>query len=116
MSEIELNYFLLSLVKVLPSTLCLNTIELLMFHKASIESATTIQSLKNDAFALNYIQKILTETKMKLCEQTLNNLSISLSYNCEIILIFHKFQTLIDVENESDNIALILRKITHGNK
>lgn len=115
MSESELNLFISALVKVIPSALCLNSNELFLFNKASKETATTIKSLKEDFNTTAYIKKIVTQNNLCFSDQLLYNLSIFLNYNCEIILIFHKFQTLIHEQVESDNIALILRKITHGN-
>jgi hypothetical protein len=114
MSETELNLFISVLVKILPSALCLSSTELVLFKRTADENATTINLFQKECHCKTYVKKHLMENN-NYSEQLLYNLSTFLNYNCEIILIFHKFQTLVDKETTSNNVALILQKTTRRN-
>lgn len=114
MSKIELNNFISVLVKVIPSSLCLNEFELLLFQKASEESASHIKMFKDESFSKEFVKKVAATMGNLISDQLLYNLSTLITYYCEIILIYHKFQSLIDHNEESDNIVAILRKVTHA--
>ena len=115
MCNVEMNNFVSLLVKILPSSLCLNSLELILFQKASKECVANIKLLKDETNSKDFVKKITTNMQILISEQLLYNLSTLISYYCEIILLYHKFASLVDRNEESDNIVAILRKITHGN-
>jgi len=114
LSVLELNNFISVLVKLIPSSLCFNDFERIMFEKASKESVSTIKMFKDKSFSRQFVNKIALELETVLSDQILNNLSTTITYYCEIILLNYKFESLVDQSQESDNIVGILKKITHG--
>jgi hypothetical protein len=113
MSKEDLNCFISILVKVLPCSLCLNFTQLSIFKKASHQSAQNIILLKEECIAKNFLRNFLIDNDKNFSEQLLISYSAFLSYYCEIILVFHKLESIINHENESDNVVSILRKITN---
>ena len=105
----EFDSFLYSLVKVIPSSLCLNTIEYSLFQKATQEKLKTIHDFQEESNCLNFVERFLTDREDNNQNKSVTNLVAFLSYYCEIILIFHKIQSL--VTNKSfDNLASIISK------
>ena len=110
-TDVELNDFIYALLKVIPSALCLKSRELLLFQKASQESPKRIKCLRIEKNCEQFVKFFLKETSKEVCEVSIYNLSNFLNYYCEIILIFHKFQTLLNIEIRFDNIDTIISKI-----
>jgi hypothetical protein len=110
-TDLELNDFIYTLLKVIPSALCLKSRELLLFQKAAQESPKTIKSLRIEKNCEQFVKQFLKEINKENCEVSVYNLANFLNYYCEIILIFHKFQTLFNGQIRFDNIDTIISKI-----
>jgi hypothetical protein len=110
-TDVELNDFTYALLKVIPSALCLKSRELLLFQKVAQESTKTIKCLRIEKNCEQFVKQFLKEISKEICEVSIYNLSSFLNYYCEIILIFHKFQTLFNAEIRFDNIDIIISKI-----
>jgi hypothetical protein len=110
-TDIELNDFIYALLKVIPSALCLKSRELLLFQKAAQEVPKTIKCLRVEKNCEQFVKFFLKEISKEICEVSIYNLTSFLNYYCEIILIFHKFQTLFNNEIQFDNIDTIISKV-----
>ena len=107
LSPLELNNFISLLVKIIPSALCFNDIERVIFEEASKESPYAIKMLKDKSYSKQFVKKVAATIQNDMSDQILNNLSTMISYYCEIVLLNHKFQSLVDRNQESDNIVAI---------
>jgi hypothetical protein len=106
----ELNDFIYSLIKTIPASLCLTSTELLLFLKASTQNTKDIKLLQTEKNAESFLQRVSKDLKEDISEVLRYNYTIFLSYNCEIILLFHKFETLFNKELRSNNIEIIISK------
>jgi hypothetical protein len=113
-TDIELNEFIYALIKVIPSSLCLTSQEIILFQKASKASSKEIILLREEKHSKQFIKKFLKDFEKELSDEILDvsiyNLSTFLTYYCEIILISHKVQTLLNIELPFDNIRTIITK------
>jgi hypothetical protein len=110
LTDLELNDFIYALTKLIPSSLCLSSQELIVFQKASKETLKTIQLFREEK---NCQQFVTTQSKLQkeLNNVSVYNLSTFLLYYCEIILVFHKFKTLHNRDLRFDNIDSIITQI-----
>ena len=110
-NEAQLNTLLFALVKVIPATLCFSSIEFQVFSNASKQTVKDIVSFQEELKCSDFLIKFLKESQReKMC--SINNLTTFLNYYCEIILVHHNLNILIDtistVQNHFDNIASII--------
>ena len=115
-NSIEFDSFLFALVKIIPSALCLNSTELLLFHSAAKESAKTIHGFQEECesnkFVMRFFNDSFNHAKKK---KSSADLSTFLSYYCEIILLFHKLKDLVNsIPCNFDNIASIISKVSEN--
>ena len=110
----EFNAFLYTLEKIVPLSMCLSAIESFLFKSASKESAKVIYGFQEDKNCIQFVKSFLSTNK-----EELNNMEVKsvdclvtfLNYYCEIILIFHKLQSLINGSDiELGNIASVISK------
>ena len=111
-TDIELNDFVYALIKIIPSALCLNQRELQLFQKASQESSKTIKLFRSENNCERFVRKNASNFTTEILDISIYNLSTFLNYYCEIILISHKFQTLLNKDQIFDNIDAIISKST----
>lgn len=113
-TDIELNDFVYALIKVIPSSLCLNSQELLLFQKATKETTKEIISfrgeIKSKLYVKTFLKDLQQDTSSKVLDVLIYNLCTFLTYYCEIILIAHKIQTLFNIELRFDHIDTIISK------
>jgi hypothetical protein len=110
-TDLELNDFIYGLLKVIPSALCLKPIELLLFYKATEQSTKTIKSFMVEKNCTQFVRQFSTELNKEMYEVSIYNLKTFLSYYSEVILIYHKFQTLFNHESKFDNMDTIISKV-----
>jgi hypothetical protein len=110
-TDLELNAFIFALIKIIPSSLCLTSQEQILFHKASQESSKIIISLKEQNNSKQFVTKFVKSSSQGVQDISIYNLSTFLSYYCEIILIAHKIQTLLNSELKFDNLEIIISKV-----
>jgi hypothetical protein len=106
----ELNDFIYSLIKIIPSSLCLTSTQLFLFFKASSQNTKDIKLLQTEKCAEIFFKRVSKDLKEDLSNVSIYNYTIFLTYNCEIILLFHKFQTLFNKELRFNNIETIISK------
>ena len=104
----DFDSFLYCLVKVIPSSLCLNNIEYCLFQKAAQEKLKTIHDFQEETKCYSFIERFLKERE-DTQNQSVTNLVTFLSYYCEIIVIFHKIESLV-TKKPFDNLASIISK------
>jgi hypothetical protein len=104
----ELNVFILTLSKILPCTLCLNSEQLELFLKASEETVTQIDSFQDFINCQKFAKK-----SSKIQDFSIYNFAIMINHYREIILIYKKIKSLCESIQwaRSDNIELILQKM-----
>jgi hypothetical protein len=110
-TDIELNDFVYALIKIIPSALCLNTKELQLFQKASHESSKAIKLFRTEKHCEIFVRQNINNLNKEVLDVSIYNLSTFLNYYCEIILISHKFQTLLNKDKIFDNIDTIISKV-----
>ena len=109
--DVDLNTFLYTLEKIVPLSMCLSSLESLFFKTAAKESVKVIHGFQEDVNCKKCVQLFLNKNKEEIAEMELKSvesLITFLSYYCEIILIFHKLQSLIDNSQQRDNMAVII--------
>lgn len=110
LNENELNFFIYSLVKIIPLCICLNSTELLVFKRASSLTVHEIKLFEKENKCSGFVKQLLKETKE---DQSLSNqVSVFLNYYFEIVLVYHKLESLVNYDMTFDNVASILQKIT----
>ena len=112
-NETHLNTFLFALVKIIPSTVCFNSTEFLLFSNASKQNVKDIITFQEEQRCTEFVLKFLTTTAAKKDNLfSTDNLSIFLNYYCKIILVQHNLKSLVDtiskVQNHFDNVASII--------
>ena len=110
-NNIEFETFLFALVKIVPSALCLNSTEVLLFHSAARESAKIIHGFQDESESNQFVTRFLNDS-FNLEKKSSTDLSTFLSYYCEIILVFHKLKDLVNSIPTFDNIASIISKVS----
>ena len=112
--DIEFNTFLYTLEKIIPLSMCLSAIENALFKKASKESAKIIHGFREDLNCTQFVKNFFNNNQDEIQDMEIKSidcLSTFLNYYCEIILIFHKLQSVINnAENPFDNMAAVLSK------
>lgn len=110
-TDIELNNFIYTLIKIIPSSLCLTSQELVLFQKVSKESSKIIILFRKEKHSKLFVTEFLKNSDKETSDVLIYNLSTMLSYYCEIILIAHKIETLFNNEIQFDNIQTIIEKV-----
>ena len=110
----EFNTFLYTLEKIIPLSMCLSAIENALFKKATKESVKIIYGFREDLNCVKFVQNFFNNHHDEIQDmeiKSINCLSTFLNYYCEIILIFHKLQSVINnTENAFDNMAAVISK------
>ena len=109
----EFQTFLFTLVKIIPSSLCLHSTEVAIFHLAARQSAKIIHDFQEESNSKEFIIQFLKDSN-NLHNKSLTDLSTFLNYYCEIILVFHKLNDLVNSMPSQifDNIASIISKVS----
>ena len=113
-NSIEFQTFLFTLVKIIPSSLCLDSTEVVLFHLAAKQSAKIIHGFQEDSKTKEFIFKFLNDSNNHENKSS-TNLCTFLNYYCEIILIFHKLNDFVNAmpPQQFDNIASIISKVSN---
>ena len=109
--DIDFNTFLYTLQKILPLSMCLSSFESFLFRIVAKESTKVIYGFQEEANCKTFVKSFLNKNKDEIDEMELKSVEsiiTFLTYYCEIILIAHKIQTLIDNSEERGNIAAII--------
>lgn len=109
-TDIELNDFIYAIIKIIPSTLCLTSLDLELFFAASNESVKAIKLLKSEKHAKILVKKLSKDINQKISEVSIYNQATLLGYYCEIILLLNKLKTLFNQNLKFDNIEAIILK------
>ena len=110
----EFNTFLYTLEKIVPLSMCLSSIESFLFKTASKESAKVIYGFQEDENCMKFVKTFLSKNKEDINHMEMKSIDCLvtfLNYYSEIILIFHKLQSLINISDiEHGNIASVIHK------
>jgi hypothetical protein len=95
-TDLELNNFIYALIKVIPSSLCLTSQELLLFQKVTKETSKQIILLRGENKSKQYVKTFLKELKQDTSTEVqdvlIYNLCTYLTYYCELFLLLIKLK------------------------
>jgi hypothetical protein len=93
--------------------MCLNSNELLLFKVAAKKSVKEIYGFQQESKCVTFISNFFKETQQNQYLFQLPQLATFLNYYCEIILIYHKLQDMVNYnDTQFGNIAAIIAKVT----
>ena len=107
----QLNNLIGSISQLILPSLCLNNIEVQIFEFASEQSISFLVTLNNYKNCEKFIKTFESVKELNIDSILQSNFVYNLIYYNEIIILYHKFQSIYNLELESTNrIMTIIEK------